>query len=73
MNEEVELVEESKKFDNALPRITIEVTEEFKRQIKIKLANEGMTITTLLNNLLTQWLENDKPRSWRRIERNRET
>lgn len=63
MNEEVELVEESKKFDNALPRITIEVTEEFKRQIKIKLANEGMTITTLLNNLLTQWLENDKPRS----------
>lgn len=68
MNEEVIidddiLVEESKQSDKVLPRITIEVTEEFKRQIKVKLANEGMTITTLLNNLLTQWLENDKPRS----------
>lgn len=54
-----EISEESK----TLPRITIEVTEDFKRQIKIKLASEGMTITTLVNNLLTQWLENDKSRS----------
>lgn len=60
MNEEVELIEENKQCEKVLPRITIEVTEDFKRQIKVKLASEGMTITTLINNLLTQWLANDK-------------
>lgn len=46
--------------ENNLPRITIEVTEDFKQKVRLKAVQENTTVTHIVYNLLKKWLNNDK-------------
>lgn len=47
-----------------LKHIAIEVEEEFRTRVKIKAAENKLTIREVIVNLLNKWLEeNDKSRS----------
>lgn len=43
-----------------LPRINIEVDEEFKRMVMIKAVANGLSLREVVTQLLTQWLQNDE-------------
>ena len=46
-----------------MKRITVRASEEFHRRIKIKVTQEGKTISDVVRELLQKWLEenDDKP------------
>lgn len=50
-------------MSNNLPRISIEISEELKQQVKVKVVDQKTTITKVIHNLLSQWLSDDKPRT----------
>lgn len=53
---EVENMEIKKK----LPRIQIEVSEDFKHAILMKACEQKVTIKEVVHNLLNEWLKHDK-------------
>lgn len=41
-------------------RLTVNVTPEFHHKVRVKAAQEGKTISDVIRELLTQWLEEEK-------------
>lgn len=50
-------------MDSKSPRITIQVTEEFKHLVKVKAAEKKISIKSLVHSLLEKWVADDQPRS----------
>lgn len=56
-------MEQEKASTMPLPRITVELSEELKKRIRIKAVEENLSLTELVHKLLKQWLEHDEHRS----------
>jgi Arc/MetJ-type ribon-helix-helix transcriptional regulator len=43
-----------------MKRLTVDVSDEFHHQVKVKATQEGMTISDVMRELLQRWLEEEE-------------
>ena len=43
-----------------MKRLTVDVSDDFHRRVKVKATQEGKTISDVLRELLQRWLEEEK-------------